>query len=104
MDPGLGISVFHLVNFPEERECVDGREVIPELWTLPEYRADLVGEFAALRPGNITQYFRLAAGWMQNARKHFDGSRFARAVGTNKAEQFARFHLEGEFAHSLDRT
>ncbi len=41
---------------------------------------------------------------MQNAREHFDGGGFARTVGTDEAEHFARVHLEREAADCFDGT
>ena len=102
MDPHLRVTVVHLVDLSKECERVDGGEVIPKLWALAKNRTDVVGKLAALYPWDITQDSCLACGWMQNACEHFDRGGFARAVGTDKAEQLARFHLEGEFTNGFN--
>jgi hypothetical protein len=103
-DPHLGLAVLHFVDFAEEGECVDGREVIPELRALTEDCTNFVGEFAALGPWNVAQDFCLSACWMQNAREHLDRGVLAGPVRADKAKQFACFHLEGELAHGFNRT
>ena len=103
-DPQLGIAVIHFIDLAEERERVDGGEVVPELRALTEDRADVIGELLPFLPGDVTQHFRLAARRVQDARQHLDRGGFPRAVRTDKAQQLARFHLEGESPHRLDRT
>jgi hypothetical protein len=76
--------------------------VIPELRALTEDRADVIGELLPLLPRDVTEHLGVAACGMQDACEHFDGGGFARAVGTDEAEQFACVHLKGKPAHRFD--
>src|SRR4051812_406896 len=78
-----------LVNVREQLETVAGRQVIPELRALSEYRGDAECELVAIAPRDQPQDVGGAGGRMQDASQHFDRGALACAVRADKCDDFA---------------
>jgi hypothetical protein len=101
-DAFLRLRVVQFVDSPEERESINGGQVIPQLRTLPEDRANVIGKFPTLFPECVPEHLSLTVTGEQDAGQHLDGGGLASPVRTDKTEQIPRFHLEREPAYRFD--
>jgi hypothetical protein len=89
----------------KELECVPGRQVIPQLRSLAEDRADPVSEFPPLAPGSQAEYAKVSRSRMENSCQHLDRGRFSGAVRPDQRHWLAgRNHQSdsvdgGDFRH-----
>ena len=73
-----------------------------QLVALSHDERDLPQERFFASPGDVAQHAHLAGCGVQQARKHFERRRLARAVGAKKADDFAGREVEREAVHGLD--
>ena len=85
-----------LVDAGQQVEGVAGGQVVPELGFLAKDGADVVGQALALAPGHLVQHLGAAGSGVEDADKHLDGGRFAGAVGSDKGDALALFHLKAD--------
>ena len=82
------------VDFGVQFEGLAGGQVPPELVLLAEQQGELPAVAVVAFPGDVAEHAGRAAGGVEQAGQHFQGGGLARAVGAEKADQFAG--LDGE--------
>ena len=90
------------IDVAQQVERVDHGQVPPERGALAEDRADGGDVADAVAPGDKAVDFDLAVGGDEQAGEHLDRGGFARAVGTEIADQFARGHVEADVIDGAD--
>ena len=84
------------IDVAEQVERFDDGQVPPQLRALSKYYADVCDVGDAFFPGYAAEDFTASSIGNEDAGQYFDGGGFARAIGSDIADEFAGFNGEGD--------
>src|SRR5579875_655468 len=102
----LGMSElawWHAVDFSQDAERIERRNIPQHLALIAQYHADTPEIFGPTLPGNEAVNRNFARRWIEQARKHFQRSRFARAIRAEKADDLSCLNRETDVTHCCNR-